>query len=75
MKLDTTMENQNEGLPLLRSMVSTMAVNGPDAEILDDVLPEPMITSEAMEFMQERLQETVFKKKKVGSQLSESKIL
>ena len=54
MKLDTTMENQNEGLSLLGSMVSTMTGNGP--EILDDVLLEPMKTSEEMEPIPERLQ-------------------
>jgi hypothetical protein len=66
MKLETIIENQNEGLRMLRQLATvTRGVGGSDTCMLEDVLPEPINEVLAFNELCEKLADDEFRKKMV----------
>jgi hypothetical protein len=66
MKLETIIDNQNEGLRMLRQLsTATRGVGGSDI-MLEDILPEPINEVVAFNALCKQLADDEFKKKMVN---------
>ena len=63
MKLDMIMDNQREGLGLLRQLIT--ASTPVDDDLMEDVLPAPLETSIDIDNMEVKLSDGSFRKKLV----------
>ena len=62
-KLETIIQKQEDGLSMLRMLLGATKVDGND--ILEDVLPQPLDTAEALKELNTRLEDDQYRRKMV----------